>query len=693
VPAPSAIITSGRGVQGLWTLSDDQLLPDAQDAVEQANLWLIEVLGAPSGTHNVDRILRLPGSWNALSKKKIEAGYQPAMADIIELNDNTYRLEDFGKPTTKQTLSPSTAGGGADDCTADPITIEELGPLREKYDLPIRITSLIGRGHPGAWLEDYERDFGKCKKDPNNRSDWVFDVCCNLLRFGVEEGEILGIMIDPKWPISAHCMDQGSPERAARRQIGRAKLRVLADPGSSTGGRGGNDGPRGVSLGMLARQPFDTDQKGRPLLTTLNTHRALARIPGLILRYNAFADVETVEGLGEEFDGILTDAAVRRLRYMIENKFGFKMPKDEFHEIVSDVCRYDSFHPVKDMFEVLPDWDGVKRIDTWLRDYAGVEDNPYTRAIGRIVLVAAIRRILEPGIGFQEVLVLVSAKQGTGKTELIKTLAMNKHWYTSNMPLNASPKEVIECLSGHWLVECGEMEGLSGKTADRVKNMMSRQIDIARLSYARKTSHVKRQSIMIGTTNRIEFNADPTGGRRWWPVRVKEVDLDRLLVDRQQLWAEALIAAQARESIKLSRELWPEAERAQTTSTAKDPWAEVLEDTLGDYEEGKIKVSDVRIILEEVAQKGWGPHSDARMGQAMRNMSWEKHHARLKHPLDGGKKRAYAYVKGKDIKTCEWIIVDQIAVGKLGKRTRVRRERDVQHEIDLDAEMEKHALN
>ena len=330
VPAPSAIITSGRGVQGLWTLSDDQLLPDAQDAVEQANLWLIEVLGAPSGTHNVDRILRLPGSWNALSKKKIEAGYQPAMADIIELNDNTYRLEDFGKPTTKQTLSPSTAGGGADDCTADPITIEELGPLREKYDLPIRITSLIGRGHPGAWLEDYERDFGKCKKDPNNRSDWVFDVCCNLLRFGVEEGEILGIMIDPKWPISAHCMDQGSPERAARRQIGRAKLRVLADPGSSTGGRGGNDGPRGVSLGMLARQPFDTDQKGRPLLTTLNTHRALARIPGLILRYNAFADVETVEGLGEEFDGILTDAAVRRLRYMIENKFGFKMPKDEY---------------------------------------------------------------------------------------------------------------------------------------------------------------------------------------------------------------------------------------------------------------------------------------------------------------------------------------------------------------------------
>jgi Virulence-associated protein E len=52
--------------------------------------------------------------------------------------------------------------------------------------------------------------------------------------------------------------------------------------------------------------------------------------------------------------------------------------------------------PVRDYLDGLR-WDGTSRIDTWLTTYGKAEDNEYTRAVGAIVLVAAVRRVRQPG--------------------------------------------------------------------------------------------------------------------------------------------------------------------------------------------------------------------------------------------------------------------------------------------------------
>jgi hypothetical protein len=54
------------------------------------------------------------------------------------------------------------------------------------------------------------------------------------------------------------------------------------------------------------------------------------------------------------------------------------------------------FDPVRDYLDGLR-WDGVKRLDCWLVRYCGAEDTPLNRAIGRKMLVAAVRRVREPG--------------------------------------------------------------------------------------------------------------------------------------------------------------------------------------------------------------------------------------------------------------------------------------------------------
>ena len=52
-----------------------------------------------------------------------------------------------------------------------------------------------------------------------------------------------------------------------------------------------------------------------------------------------------------------------------------------------------------------------------------------------------------------------------------------------------------------------------------------------------------RQCIFVGTTNATTYLHDPTGNRRFWPVKIGTIQLAKVgteLVD--QLWAEAVDA-------------------------------------------------------------------------------------------------------------------------------------------------------
>jgi Mesyanzhinovviridae DNA primase len=71
-PQPSIVIDSGNGLQGIWLLDAEYQFPEKGkvEEIELRNKALAASLGTTPGTHNVDRLLRLPGTVNIPNEAK-----------------------------------------------------------------------------------------------------------------------------------------------------------------------------------------------------------------------------------------------------------------------------------------------------------------------------------------------------------------------------------------------------------------------------------------------------------------------------------------------------------------------------------------------------------------------------------------------------------------------------------------------
>ena len=245
--------------------------------------------------------------------------------------------------------------------------------------------------------------------------------------------------------------------------------------------------------------------------------------------------------------------------------------KEKISDSFEEVTQKHKRHPLRDYLTSLV-WDGIPRVDTLLSVYLGAVDTAYTRAAIRKCLVAAVARAVRPGIKDDNMIIL-NGPQGIGKSTFWKTLG--KEWYSDSLN-TFEGKEASELLQGYWVIEVGELAGLNRSEMNTIKNFLSKQEDVYRAAYGRRTVPHPRSCILVGTTNDTEYLRDKTGNRRFWPIDLGKAPVIKnvwrqLPEEVDQIWAEAVEFYKQAEPLFMDKKLEQLANEVQKEHMESDP--------------------------------------------------------------------------------------------------------------------------
>ena len=282
------------------------------------------------------------------------------------------------------------------------------------------------------------------------------------------------------------------------------------------------------------------------------------------VKYDEFRRVVTIDGrpcgVPERF----------RLAAQIERKyFDGAVGDDLLSRAIETIAKDHPYHPVRDWLGSLK-WDGRSRIDALFSNFFGSEDSGYIRAVSRNVMIGAVARIDRAGCKL-DTMPIIEGPQGQKKSSAIETL-FGSSWYSVSKAALDS-KDFDQSLLGCWALEFAEMDKFSQADIGRIKLQLSTAVDRIRLPYRRDFESFPRQCVFFGSINESEYLRDPTGARRFWPVRVGRIDLPALSRDREQLWAEAV------QRYRRGETWWEVPEQAKDEQEARylaDSWEEFI---------------------------------------------------------------------------------------------------------------------
>ena len=390
----------------------------------------------------------------------------------------------------------------------------------------------------------------------------------------------------------------------------------------------------------------DLDGKGNiPVASMINTRVAIGLL-GLDCRYDVLHDRYTVNGSAFGNSAMqVSDAVARKLRSMIRLAYKFDPGPQNAMDALYASCEANAFNPVLDYLDgCQPKWDGTPRIDRWLIDYMGAEDTPFVRAVGRLMLIASVRRMRQPGCKFDYMCVLQSP-EGRGKSSGLATLYSEEN-FSDQAILGVRDKELAEAVRGRWAIECAELVGMKRPELENVKAAITRQTDRVRPAYGRAVIDVPRTMVYWGTTNDEEYLRALSGeNRRFLSISVGVIDVAAIARDRDQLWAEAANEEEFEPSLALPSSLWAVANAERATRTQSDPWADVLEHVADDAQRGEqSSKADYEVVaiwpydsFEErissayvigvalgIPQERQTPDQAKRAANVMRSLGWSK---------------------------------------------------------------------
>lgn len=204
-------------------------------------------------------------------------------------------------------------------------------------------------------------------------------------------------------------------------------------------------------------------------------------------------------------------------------------------DAIKSVASKSEYDALLEWIDDLPDWDGTQRIDTWMIDLCGAENNDYSKWVSKVTLLQMINRALNPGC-IARLVPIWNGLENQGKSTAVAMLG--GEWATT-LKISLESKEAHMAIHGYWIAELEELDTLYKTSEARLKAFLTNTSDHYVPKYANHSVDYPRRTVFIGTTNDSDYLRGLTGNTRFLPINTGEFDLDGIKEQREQLFAEA----------------------------------------------------------------------------------------------------------------------------------------------------------
>lgn len=323
-------------------------------------------------------------------------------------------------------------------------------------------------------------------------------------------------------------------------------------------------------------------EKGEVPSTAKNVQAIVSRpdVLGWELREDFFRQLLLIQSYGAEDEwreAHDTDYTAIQMRL---DELHFKNPSmEKVRNAVDYTAHINGFDSAVHWLEnIVPAWDGQERIQHYAERFLGAtDDEDYIKAVSLYAWTAHAGRVLSPGIKADMMPVLVGP-QKRGKSSNIAAISPSPDFFTT-LSFSNDDKVNIEKTLAVLSVECPELDGLTKRDINSVKDYITRQVERYRFPYSRRAVNLPRRFLLWGTTNDDRFLSDPTGNRRFLPLHVVGGDARFGEADRLQHWAEARDKFKEH-GILCVDEANDLAEPYRQRAMIIDPWQETVQEAL-----------------------------------------------------------------------------------------------------------------
>lgn len=607
VPGNPNVIMSGNGVQAVWLMDAPmKATEENQSLVETINKQLAQHFDAPLGTHNSERVLRLPGTWNFPDKLKAARGCVPILSKLLDVASQPFEPADF-KKLPKIAPVAIRAPASRRDYTLD--NYEDWTPWHWEdfrqhqpdvdYRLSEHLERMDDRSASALFLVFMVLDFltivdGRPVEemlDDNDVKKQIAELCWEGAELSHTVADVMG-----------HFEDHEFKRAQLGHTIGKA-MNMAADEGK--------EATHKAVQGIHARaKHFETNTKPEETVTALEAAHAFIRwieattqkseLPNkveskdapaprqpstmsnvrevlhnghVMARWDAMRDeprffVETTSsttgGTAQRpalnWSKALQHASAEsrsaaELELLCDAMTALGMQDRRMIEsFLTELAKEHKYHPLAG-YATSVKWDGHDRIGE-LRDVLKTS-HPLARRYLEVFFYQCIAAVLSldnyqrKRLGLQlSSTVVIVGPQGIGKStfwEKITPPGMLAEGRSLQLGGSRETDSMSMCLSGLVcsLNEIGQ--SLRRSDAEALKDFQSATIDKFRIAYGRRPITKPRMTVFVGTANQDFLLQDQTGSRRYLVLPVEWIDwvlLESLTqpAELQQIYAQAWAA-------------------------------------------------------------------------------------------------------------------------------------------------------